>query len=77
MKFNRPPNRIHARIECIDEQVVHSLRRHTPSESVALINDANRTARMLLAAGIRHSHCDWSAQQVDEEVASRMLSGAR
>jgi hypothetical protein len=64
------------RIECMDDMVAQALRRLTPAQSVTLINDANRTARALLAAGIRRRRPEWSPQQVDEEVARRMLDGA-
>jgi hypothetical protein len=64
------------RIECMDDMVAQALRRLSAAESVALINDANRTARLLLAAGLRRRRPDLSPEQVDEEVARRMLSGA-
>ena len=70
------PDLTGARIETVDEHVIESLRRLSPADSVALINDANRTARALLAAGIKHRHPDWSTPQVEQEVARRMLGAA-
>jgi hypothetical protein len=62
------------RFEQVDEAVVAVLRGKSPAECVALMGEANQTARLLAAAGVRHLHPDWTEKQVQTEVARRMLS---
>ena len=66
--MNRQPH-----IEILDEPIAAILRKKKPAERIALILDANHTARSLAAAGIRHSHPNWDEQQLQAEVARRML----
>jgi hypothetical protein len=40
-----------------------------------MIGAANRTARLLAAAGIRYQHPDWTEDQVNIEVIRRVCSG--
>ena len=47
----------------------------TPAERVEMIAAANRTARLLAAAGIRHHHPDWSEERVQAEVIRRVCGG--
>jgi hypothetical protein len=63
-------------IEALDDEFAAVLRGKTPAERVAMAADANETARMLVAAGIRLCHPDWSEWQVEREVARRMLREA-
>jgi hypothetical protein len=44
-------------------------------EKVAMIAAANRTARLLAAAGIRYQHPDWNDEQVQAEVIRRVCGG--
>ena len=46
-------------LESIDDSLADVLRHKTPAEKVEMIVAANRTARILAAAGIRHLHPDW------------------
>lgn len=62
--------------DALDDRVAESLRRMTPGERIQLAADANDTARILAAAGIRYLHPNWSEQQVQQEVARRMLNAA-
>jgi hypothetical protein len=64
------------RIEVIDDQMAQILRPKTPAERIAMIEDANQTARLLAAAGIQYQHPDWSEIQIQWEVARRMLGAA-
>jgi hypothetical protein len=61
------------RIEVIDDQMAAVLRAKTFAERIEMIADANDTARLLAAAGIRHVHPTWTPEQVQLEVARRML----
>ncbi len=69
-----PSRKIH--IESVDDRVVEIVRRKTPAERIAMILDANDTARSLAAAGIRHCHPDWNERRLQAEVARRMLGDA-
>lgn len=63
-------------IEVIDEATTAMFRAMTPAERLAVVTRAYRTARQLVAAGIRHYHSDWTEDDVNREVARRMSSGA-
>lgn len=63
-------------IEVIDDQMAEVLRSKTPAERIEMIGDANETARLLAAAGVRYQHPSWSEAQIQQEVARRMLGAA-
>jgi hypothetical protein len=52
------------------------LRQKTPAERIQMAAEANDTARILAAAGIRFQHPDWLEERVQREVARRMLNAA-
>ena len=60
------------RIEAIDDDLAAVLRTKTPAERVEMIAAANRTARMLAAAGIRYQHPEWNESQIHAEVIRRV-----
>ena len=62
-------------IEVLDDAVAEVLRHKSPAERVAMIGAAHRTARHLLAAGIRQRQPDWDEEQVEAEVRRRLLGG--
>lgn len=64
------------RIEVIDGDLAAILRTKTPAERVEMIAAANRTARLLAAAGVRYQHPDWTNEQVQVEVIKRVCGGA-
>jgi hypothetical protein len=66
------PNRIPP-IEQVDDDLVAVFKPKSPAESVAMMGEANETARILAAAGVRHLHPGWAEDQVRAEVARRML----
>jgi hypothetical protein len=63
-------------IEVVDDNVAAILRTKSPGERIRMAGEANDTARLVAAAGIRHFHPDWSEDQVRREVARRMLGEA-
>ena len=63
-------------IEVIDPAQAALLRQKTMAERIAMIGDSNRTARLLVAAGIRAQHPDWSDERVTNEVLRRVGSGS-
>lgn len=60
-------------IEVIESQMARVLRAKTPAHRIALIGQANRTARELYRAAIRRRHPDWNDQAIDQHLAQRML----
>jgi hypothetical protein len=64
------------RIESIDDDSVSVLRDKSPPERVQMIGAANRTARLLAAAGIRYRHPDWTETQIHDEVIRRVCGGS-
>lgn len=69
-----PPSNKPTRREQVDDEIVAILKHKSPAECVAMMGEANETARVLAAAGVRHLHPDWSDAKVRTEVARRMLS---
>jgi hypothetical protein len=63
-------------IESVDDEVAAILRAKSPAERIQMAAEANDTARLLAAAGIRYRHPDWSVDQVAKEVARRMLGAS-
>ena len=62
-------------IEVIDDQLAEVLRSKTPEQRVEMIAAANRTARVLAAAGFRYQHPDWDEAQVQAKVIRRVTGG--
>ena len=62
-------------IEIVDDQMAEVLRSKPPEQRVEMIAAANRTARVLAAAGVRHQHPDWDEAQVQAEVLRRVTGG--
>ena len=63
-------------VEQLDPIVAQILRRTTVAERIAMMGDANEMARLLVAAGIRYRRPEWSEEQIQAEVARRMLCDA-
>jgi hypothetical protein len=64
------------RIEVINRAYAAILAAKTPAERAWMIEDCNRTARVVLAAGERMRHPDWSREDVSLAVSRRILDGA-
>lgn len=62
-------------IEVIDDQLAEVLRSKTPAERVQMIGAANRTARLLAAAGVRYQHPEWNDVQIQAEIIRRVTGG--
>lgn len=62
-------------IEVIDDDLFEVLRHKSPAEKIQMIGAANRTARLLAAAGVRYQHPDWNEAQVQSEVIRRVCGG--
>jgi hypothetical protein len=61
------------RIEVVDDAMAAVLRAKTPAERFKMADDAHRTARVLIAAGVRQIHPDWDEADVQMEVSRRLL----
>ena len=62
-------------VEFMDRQMVEILRSKTTAEKIAMLGAAHRTAKKLVACGVRGDHPDWADAEVEQEVARRMLRG--
>jgi hypothetical protein len=71
MRLPAPP-----RIESIDPIVSGILTGMSVADRIALVEDSNQVARLLMAGGVRYRHPDWSEEQIQAEVARRMLRDA-
>jgi len=63
------------RIEVIDWATARMHASKTPAQKVEMVSAAHRTARMLISAGVRHRHPDWTELQIAREVARRLSNG--
>lgn len=63
-------------VEVIDRTYAAILAARTPAERAWMIGDCHRSARILLAAGERARHPDWSDEQVSLAVSKRLVDGA-
>ena len=62
-------------IEVVDHAVADMMRQKSPAEKVAMVGAAHRTAKRLMAAGIRRNNADWTEEQIQTEVCRRLLHG--
>jgi hypothetical protein len=63
-------------IEVVDDDMVTILRQKTPAERIGMAADCNRAVRFLIATDIVRSHPQLTEEQVQAEVARRMLRAA-
>ena len=63
-------------IELLDDAMVEVLRRKTPAERVAMVFDAQRTLSLMLQTKLRAEHPEWTAEQINQEIARRRLSAS-
>ena len=59
-----------------DPALIAILRRQTPAQKLAVLDGMWRSARTLVAAGVRAQHPTWSEANLAQEVAARMSHGA-
>ena len=64
------------RYEMIDDQMAEILRAKTPIERLKMAESMQRMTRGLIRDKLRFDHPDWTAEQIDREVARRFLHGA-
>ena len=64
------------RIEVIDRTYAAILAAKTPAERAWMIGDCYRSARIVLAAGERVRHPNWTEQQISRAVSKRLVDGA-
>lgn len=60
-------------VEYFDPILSGILKRMSVAERIALAEDSNQVARLLMAGGLRYRHPDWSDAQIEAEVMRRML----
>ena len=67
---------VQPRIDGVDPTVASILKGMSVAERIALVEDSNQVARLLIAGGVRYRRPDWSEAQIEAEVARRMLRDA-
>jgi hypothetical protein len=60
---------------CISPAMVAVYRQKTPAERLQIGCGMWRAARKLVEAGVRREHGDWSDDEVNREIASRLSHG--
>jgi hypothetical protein len=68
--------KINEHFETMDDCMVPILQAKTPAERLAICFGMWRHARMLVEAGVRHSHPHWTAEERNREAARRISHGA-
>lgn len=63
-------------IEVVDEQMAAIYREMSTAQKGEIIASAHRTMRRLLQGRIMTDHPDWSEEQVNTEIAQRLLYGS-
>jgi hypothetical protein len=63
-------------IEVVDEAMAEVLCRKTGAERLQMAFGLWRFARLMVRAGVRSRHPEWTEAEVAREVARRMLHGA-
>jgi hypothetical protein len=64
------------RIEVVDRRVADVLRAKTPAERLDIAFSIWASARAMLLSYIGYLHPDWPRQDVEREVARRLLHGS-
>ncbi len=64
------------KIEMIEPEMVAIMRAKSVAQSIEITSQAHRSARRLLAMGIRHDHPDWPDADINHEVLKRLINGA-
>lgn len=60
------------RIEVLDEEMVHTLRRMSPQERLHVAVGLYESARQMLIAHLASEHPDWAPQQIEMQAAKRL-----
>ena len=63
-------------IERTHPVVTSILKGMSVAERIALVEESNQVARLLMAGGIRYRRPDWSEAEIEAEVARRLLRDA-
>lgn len=63
-------------IEVMDDAMAEVLRAKSGAERLRIVDNLARSARQLVAAGVRAQHPDWPQDQIDWETARRLSRGA-
>lgn len=63
------------RLEVIDDDIAAILRTKSSIERLRMANEANKTARARLAGHLKTTNPAWSEEEIQAEVARRMLHG--
>lgn len=62
-------------IELLDDEMAEILRHKTEAERLRIAAAMYRSARTIIRGAIRTEHPNWSVEQVNREIASRISHG--
>jgi len=62
-------------IEVMDNDMAVILRQKTEIERLRIANRMWKSARVILRGAIRTEHSDWTIEQVNQEIATRISHG--
>ncbi|MDB5390947.1 MAG: hypothetical protein JWM11_6593 [Planctomycetaceae bacterium] len=62
-------------VEVMDPMVAEIMRKKTPVERLAIAFNMWNTARVILRGAIKSEHEDWTAEEVNREIAKRISGG--
>jgi hypothetical protein len=65
------------RIEQLDAMTVQILSAKMPKERLAMAFHAHKLVKNRIRAHLKFEHSDWSEQEIDAEVARRLLWNSR
>jgi hypothetical protein len=64
------------RIEVVDDKMAEVLRSKTPAERLRIGFNMWISTRRMLLSHLSNSHPEWSREEVEREVARRLLHGS-
>ena len=70
------PRRLPNQIEMIDDQMAEIIKQKSPAERLAIAHSMWRMARDTMRSFIAQQNPNWTSEQIDREVASRISHGA-
>lgn len=65
-----------SKYDVIDDTYAAFLATKTPAEKVAMVNNCFKTAKVLIAAGVRLRHPEWDEVKVENEVCRVLIHGS-
>lgn len=76
-EITTPPVKLDPRqVEVVDDQIAEILKNKTPAERLRIGFDIWESTHRMLLFHVKNTHPEWTPQEVEREVARRLLHGA-